>query len=98
MNMELSQQLLAGGFVLALLALAATAAQRRGWLQPRLRDSGRSPQLALIGRLTLTPQHSLHLIRIEHRILLLATHTRGIEVVEEPSSLATRAAGAGTVP
>lgn len=88
--MQLAQQLLAVGLVLALFALAAVSAHRRGWLQLRLPiHSHHLRQLELVDRFTLTPHHQLHLIRFENRILLVATHPRGIEVVESQEAVRT---------
>ena len=97
--MELSQQLLAVGLVLALLIVGAHLAQRRGWLRLNLPTRRRvSRHLELVGRLALTPQHQLHLVRIEGRMLLIATHAQGVEVVDSGSpqiSAAARAGGRG---
>lgn len=82
--MELSQQLLAVGLVLALLLLAAAAAQRRGWLRMTLRPTGPGTQkrdLELVERFVLTPLHQLHLMRVEDRTMLIATHPQGVYVV-----------------
>ena len=82
--MEISQQLLAVGLVLALLLLAAAAAQRRGWLRMSLHPAGPARQkreLELVERFVLTPQHQLHLMRVEDRTVLIATHPQGVHVV-----------------
>ena len=87
--MELSQQLLAVGLVLALFLVAAAAAQRRGWLRMNLPARSRPGRpLELIDRFTLTPQPQLHLLRIEDRTLLIATHPKGVNIVEQtPATL-----------
>ena len=91
--MELSQQLTAVGLVLALFLMGAAAARRRGWLRLNLpvRSSSGRP-LELIDRFVLTPQHKLHLLRVDGRTLLIATHPKGVEVVETR----TESAGAAT--
>lgn len=94
--MELSQQLLAVGLVLALFVLAATAAQRRGWLRLNWPVRGRLVRsLELVDRLALTPQHQLHLIRTADRTLLIATHPKGFEVLESSSEAALVASRGG---
>ena len=92
--MELSQQLLAVGLVLALLLLAAAAAQRRGWVRLNWRSDseGSRRPLEILDRIQLTPQHQLHLLRTEGRTLLIATHPRGVEVVSgRPDSAGAQA-------
>lgn len=90
--MELSQQLLAVGLVLALLFLAAKAAGRRGWLRARIRSRSRpARELEIIERLNLTPRHQLHLMRVDGQTLLIATHPQGVQIV--PVSQQASAAG-----
>ena len=94
--MELSQQLLAVGLVLALLLLAAAAAQRRGWLRMNFRPTGPAKQrrdLELIERFVLTPQHQLHLVRVEDRTVLIATHPQGVQILPLAAAIATAAGG-----
>ncbi len=40
------------------------------------------PSMERVGRLQLTPQHALHLVRLEGRTLLVGTHAAGLTVVE----------------
>lgn len=94
--MQLAQELLATGLVLALIALAAVAAHRRGWLRLHLPiHSHHLRQFQLVDRFALTPHHQLHLIRFENQILLVATHPRGIEVVESQVALKTTRSSEG---
>jgi len=95
--MELFQQLTVVSLVLALAVLAAHTAQRRGWLRLNwpMRTAVSRP-LELVDRLALTPQHQLHLIRIEGRTLLLATHARGVDVIESHPQERSTAARAGS--
>lgn len=46
---------------------------------------GRAKSLEPVERLALTPQHSIHLVRIHGRELLVATHPRGCTVLNESS-------------
>ena len=84
-------QFVAVGFVLMLLGVAVWAL-RRGrleawsgatqWLVPVSRLGNTAP-MERAGRLVLTPQHSLHLVRIRGRELIVATHPGGCSVVRE---------------
>ena len=85
--MELYQQLVAAGLALAFLFLAVAAAHRRGWLRTSFPLRRRVVcSLELLERLSLTPQHQLHLLRINGRTLLLATYPQGVEVVDTTGS------------
>jgi len=56
----------------------------RGW--PRVRPAlGPGRSLETIQRLPLTPQHSLHLVRIHGRELVVATHPHGCALLLETS-------------
>src|SRR4051812_25002313 len=100
--MELSQQLVVVGLVLGLMALCLFFAQRRGLLRlnvsfPAGRDRVRR-NMELVERLALTPHHGLHVVRSGENLLLIATHPRGVDVVERSSdirSLKTSSAAAG---
>jgi hypothetical protein len=73
-----------------------------GWLQVAaaslFKSSGfkiaalKSPGTAMerVGRLALTPQHTLHLVRIQGRDMIVATHPQGCSVVQ-PSPTANPA-------
>lgn len=87
--MEILRQALSVLLVFALLGAALWALRRRGSLalgQPWWRRAqGGSKSLQSIERLSLTPQHSLHLIRIDGRDLVVATHPQGCTVLTEPA-------------
>ncbi len=82
--MEWIRQLAAIGLVFGLLAAALWALRRRGiaargpWLGAR--KAGK--RLVLVERLALSPQHSLHLVRLGERELLIGTHAGGCAVLE----------------
>ena len=97
-----TRQLFSVLVVFALLALALWVLRRRGALQSRVslpssgfslfkrtafrnRDS-REKSLAVIERLALTPQHSLHLVKIDGRVVVVATHPQGCAIVCEQGS------------
>ena len=91
--MDLSQQLAAAGLVLALCLFVAKAAQRRGWLRldSAASRSGPRRELERVERFILGPHHHLHLMRVEGRTFLIATHPQGVQLVP----LTTQAVGRG---
>lgn len=82
--MELIPQFFAILFVLALLAAAIWLLRRRSLLQFNLPGrAGQSPrQINAVERLSLTPQHSVHLLRVGERAVLLSTHPSGCTLLE----------------
>ncbi|MBI5283296.1 MAG: flagellar biosynthetic protein FliO [Candidatus Solibacter usitatus] len=70
--------------VFSLLGGALWILRRQGRLSPG-GFSGRaaSGPLQAVGRLALTPQHCLHLVRVEQRTVLIVTHAAGVSF--EPS-------------
>ncbi|MGO9096568.1 MAG: flagellar biosynthetic protein FliO [Bryobacteraceae bacterium] len=82
--MELLRQLAAVGVVFGLLAAALWVLRRRGLasrggiLRPR-KGSGR---LESLERLALSPQHTLHLVRVQDRALLIGAHSGGCTLLE----------------
>lgn len=42
----------------------------------------KGPRMQRVGRLQLTPQHTLHLVRLGGRTLLVGTHSAGLTVVQ----------------
>jgi flagellar protein FliO/FliZ len=82
--MELLRQLAAIALVFGLLAGALWALRRRGLL-PRagiLRARRVSGRLEAIERLALSPQHTLHLVRVADRALLIGAHAGGCTLLE----------------
>jgi flagellar biogenesis protein FliO len=82
--MELSQQLVVIGSVFALLIGGLAMAQRRGLIRLPVRSRAQTRSLELLDRLVLTPQHGIHCIRADGRVLLIATHPGGVEWLEQP--------------
>jgi flagellar biogenesis protein FliO len=77
------QQITAVFLVLALLGAALWFLRSRGLAQyrgPARRKSAR--HLEAIARLPLTPQHSVHLIRVSDHTILLAVSPSGCPLVE----------------
>lgn len=82
--MDLLQQILSVGLVIALLAGALWLLNRKGLAQFAIRRSSRTRagRLEATDRLILTPHHSLHLVRVADRALLIALHPGGCTVLE----------------
>lgn len=94
--MEVLQQLVAVALVLGALCTLVWALKRKGWIQGRISSSRDAhAQLEIIGRLSLTPQHSVHLIRLADRVLLVGLSPSGCNVLESgPASSILPAGGA----
>lgn len=70
------------GVTIALLVIGGLAgllamAQRQGWAQLRTRSAGPERRMELVERLALSPQHSLHLVRVNGRLLLVSNGPGG---------------------
>jgi flagellar biogenesis protein FliO len=92
--MEVARQLLSVLLVFALLGLAVWALRRKsGALPLRIGNPGKNRKLEPAERLALTPQHALHLVRVNGRELLVATHPQGCSVLADGPE-ATKGAGA----
>ena len=96
--MELGQQLLAVTMVLALLFGALWMLKRKGLVRGGFRRPTHAgqPRLEVIDRLSLTPQHSLHLIRLADRTLLVGLSPQGCNLLESGPSGTLPAAGLET--
>jgi flagellar biosynthetic protein FliO len=82
--MEVFQQFLVVLTVLGLLCAALWAMKRKGWAHTSLRrkrDEG-TPRLEVIDRLPLTQHHSLHLVRLADRTLLIGLSPNGCNLLE----------------
>jgi flagellar biosynthetic protein FliO len=91
--MEIAQQLLAIALVLGALCAAVWALKRKGWASVRVGASRNGQKrLEAIDRLVLTPHHSVHLIRVADRTLLVGLSPNGCNLLETSpaSSLAPR--------
>ncbi|HUA20738.1 MAG TPA: flagellar biosynthetic protein FliO [Bryobacteraceae bacterium] len=79
--MDIARQALAIAFVFALLGAALWVLRRKGttgWLRSRpVLCSPLTPR----GKLTLAPQHSVHLVRIGEHDLVLGVHPAGITLL-----------------
>lgn len=93
--METTEQLLAVMVVLGLLCGSLWLLKRKGWVRTSLRRPARpgQPRLEVIDRLALTPQHSLHLVRLADRTLLVGLSPQGCNLLESGPSVALPAPG-----
>ncbi len=84
--MPLMDQLLAVGFVLCIALAAAWAIRRRQGAHLRWPASRKPAQreVAVLERLPLTGQHTLHLVRVGKSTLLVGTHPMGIAFEATP--------------
>lgn len=91
--MELGQQLLAVVMVLGMLCSALWVLKRRGLVRTSFRKASdpSQPRLEVIDRLSLTPQHSLHLIRLADRTLLVGLSPNGCNLLESGPAAALSA-------
>ena len=82
--MEMFQQLSIVMVVLGVLCGGLWVLKRKGWAQGtmrRARNDGQ-PRLEVIDRLMLTPHHSLHLVRLADRTLLVGLSPHGCNLLE----------------
>jgi flagellar biosynthetic protein FliO len=93
--METTQQLLAVIVVLGLLCGSLWLLKRKGWVRTSLRRPARpgQPRLEVLDRLALTPQHSLHLVRLADRTLLVGLSPQGCNLLESGPSVTLPSAG-----
>jgi flagellar biogenesis protein FliO len=85
--------------VVAVLALALWWLRKKGtggWFRPELRRKTR--RLESMERLALAPNHLIHLVRVDDRVLLIAQSPAGLVLIEgttaAPPAAAMRAAAA----
>jgi flagellar biogenesis protein FliO len=94
--MDVLRQVFSVLLVFSLLGTALWAFRRGGRISFQglawKRALGGTKSMVAVERLVLTPQHTLHLVRINGREILVATHPQGCSVV--PTSVAERAMGA----
>ncbi|HWE53158.1 MAG TPA: flagellar biosynthetic protein FliO [Bryobacteraceae bacterium] len=82
--MEPLQQAAAVLLVLVLLGATVYALRAKGMVMMLRRTSGSANQrqLEAVDRLPLTPHHSLHLVRVEGRTVLIAVSPGGCAIVD----------------
>lgn len=90
--MELLRPILSMALVFALLGAALWLLRRNGLGAAGGRRRRRNPgRLEPIDRLALSPQHTLHLIRVDDRAVLIAAHPGGCTVLDRLSGESARA-------
>jgi flagellar biogenesis protein FliO len=88
--MDVLQPILAVLFVLGLLCTALWIFRRKGWATgaaPIRRRRDLPKQLEVIDGLTLTPHHSLHLVRLADRVLLVGLSPQGCSLLDTQKSV-----------
>ena len=85
--MDIARQVSAVMLVFALLGAAVWTLRRGGRLRipGGMRPAGRGRALQSVERLALTPQHSLHLVKIGEREVVVATYPQGCALLTERS-------------
>jgi len=90
--MEMFEQLLMVAMVLAVLCGGLWLLKRKGWAYTALRTprGDGQPRLEVLDRLALSPHHSLHLVRMADRTLLIGLSPNGCNLLESaPASTMT---------
>jgi flagellar biogenesis protein FliO len=81
---EIARQVLSVLAVFGLLGVVLWALRRAGTTRFKLGSKqGRGRALESVERLALTPQHSLHLVKIRGREVVVATHPHGCSLLSE---------------
>jgi flagellar biosynthetic protein FliO len=82
--MEVIQQMAAVGLVLLLLGASLWVLRRRGIAGISLAGRPAKRRLECLERMPLGPQHTLHLVRVDGRELLVAASPSGCTLLERP--------------
>jgi len=88
--MEVIQQMAAVGLVLMLLGAALWVLRRRGIAGVSLGSRAARRRLECLERMPLGPQHTLHLVRVDGRELLVAASPSGCTLLERPAAECSR--------
>ena len=80
--MELIGQMTAVAGVLTLLVAVLWWLRRRGYAQLRVARPARGRRLERLERLALSPQHTLHLVRLGDTALLVAASPAGCSLIQ----------------
>ena len=84
--MEVIQQMAAVGLVLLLLGASLWVLRRRGIAGISLAGRAAKRRLECLERMPLGPQHTLHLVRVDGRELLVAASPSGCTLLERPAA------------
>jgi flagellar biogenesis protein FliO len=95
--MDVLRQVFSVLLVFSLLGAALWLLRRGGRISvqgvARMRALGNTRSMVAVERLSLTPQHTLHIVRIDGRDLLVVTHPQGCSVLTV--AVEEKAMGAG---
>jgi flagellar biogenesis protein FliO len=80
--MEAIQQVLSVCAVLALLGGMLWWLRHKGVAQFAPKSAGKNKSMRVVERLALTPQHSLHLVRLADRTVLIAASPGGCSLLD----------------
>jgi flagellar biogenesis protein FliO len=86
--MDVVRQALSVALVFALLGFALWKLRRGGagtvnFRAPWRKSGGAARALESVERLALTPQHALHLVRVQGQEIVVATHPQGCTLLSE---------------
>jgi flagellar biogenesis protein FliO len=81
--MEAVQQVAGIVIVFGLLGLAVWKLRAGTSPLPWPRARGNSRALASVERIALTPQHAIHVVRVQGRELVVLTHPQGCSLLQE---------------
>jgi flagellar biosynthetic protein FliO len=89
--MEMFQQLFAIFVVLGVLCGGVWLLKRKGFAYSRARrpNGAGHPRLEVLDRLALSPNHSLHLVRMADRTLLIGLSPNGCNLLESGQNTAS---------
>jgi flagellar biogenesis protein FliO len=97
--MDIVRQSLAIALVLGLLWAALWLVKRKGALRTTLGKGATGPRLIESrGKLVLSAQHSLHLIRVADREVLVGVHTSGFSLICDLDTVRLPSNGAAPLP
>ena len=82
--MELTEQIAAILGVFALLGGMLWFLKRRGLANFPGRRGGTGRRLEVLERISLTPQHAVHLVRVAGKVLLIGTAPSGCTLLDAP--------------
>ena len=88
--MPIGEQMLSVFGVLTILIATAYLLSKRGSVRINFKGGGsRIKKLEVVERLPLTPQHSLHLVRLADRLLLLGVSPAGCSLIQNDVDLSS---------
>ena len=79
--MDLGRELIGIAAVLVMLFGLLWILRRKGWVTGIAASSSTERQIRLLERVSLTPAHSLHLVRAGNRTILLGAHASGVTLI-----------------